>query len=763
MDSKYRVFITILLAILLGGGSLSAATGRALLESKGLLSPNIFKTKAISEQPQTQAVAGVKIDAAGADFLGVNDDYAKNAAYYRQLHPAVAYDGTGNMIQGYEEYQEASTVSTLFWRGRIDDDSGWASTAYLDLYGSVYPSVDYWGSGTVFIGSYVAPLTYQNGGAFMIMNFPSPVNSGSWEGWWVSYASQGWHSIKMTEMAADNGQESWNWGFISAIASRDYPGYDLYDAPHILYQLDSYGYSMISYHAGIDSCRTTSADIDHVTSKTYAVYDFYNVADDQRQMLVRQDYFANWDSTTVALEKGFTDPDRHIAYPVVAANDDQVLVIAATYHDSDPADYDIICWYTDDGDLNNLDSSSYVAYSLEGENYPEISFVGGATFVCTFVKDNVLYASRTDDGGAHWSTPEQVSASGFEVREEYRCADISEGGVWVVYSYNLPGEDQIDLDMVRLDSLDSDGDGIYFYDDNCPTAANLSQTDGDGDGFGDTCDNCQSLANPFQEDGDGDGVGDDCDNCPVTANSGQDDADSDTVGDECDNCLFTSNPDQLDGDSDGIGDDCDNCPMIANFGQEDADTDGVGDECDDCTDTDGDGFGDPGYAANTCATDNCPDINNVDQADGDSDGIGDACDNCAAVSNPGQLDADEDGIGDECDNCTDTDGDGYGDPGYAANTCPDDNCPRVANPDQLDSNSDGIGDACDFICGDADGSGAINILDGTYLINYLYRDGPPPVPLDEAGDVDGGGSINILDVTYLINYLYRGGPAPVCP
>jgi len=60
--------------------------------------------------------------------------------------------------------------------------------------------------------------------------------------------------------------------------------------------------------------------------------------------------------------------------------------------------------------------------------------------------------------------------------------------------------------------------------------------------------------------------------------------------------------------------------------------------------------------------------------------------------------------------------------------------------------------------GDANGDGAINILDATYLINYLYRDGPPPDPY--AGDINGDGSINILDVTYLINYLYKDGPPP---
>ncbi|PKK83577.1 MAG: hypothetical protein CVT49_08060 [candidate division Zixibacteria bacterium HGW-Zixibacteria-1] len=67
-----------------------------------------------------------------------------------------------------------------------------------------------------------------------------------------------------------------------------------------------------------------------------------------------------------------------------------------------------------------------------------------------------------------------------------------------------------------------------------------------------------------------------------------------------------------------------------------------------------------------------------------------------------------------------------------------------------------------YMAGDPNGSGTVNILDCTYIINYLYKGGPAPNPL-QSGDVNGNGSTNILDVTYLINYLYKGGPAPVYP
>ncbi len=67
-----------------------------------------------------------------------------------------------------------------------------------------------------------------------------------------------------------------------------------------------------------------------------------------------------------------------------------------------------------------------------------------------------------------------------------------------------------------------------------------------------------------------------------------------------------------------------------------------------------------------------------------------------------------------------------------------------------------------FICGDANHNGAVNILDVSYIINSLYKGGPPPNPA-QAADVNGNGAVNILDVSYLINFLYKSGPALNCP
>ena len=67
------------------------------------------------------------------------------------------------------------------------------------------------------------------------------------------------------------------------------------------------------------------------------------------------------------------------------------------------------------------------------------------------------------------------------------------------------------------------------------------------------------------------------------------------------------------------------------------------------------------------------------------------------------------------------------------------------------------------ICGDANSDGLVTVGDVVWLIHYLFKGGPAPVPLCKA-NVNGDSIVSISDIVYLINYLFKGGnpPDPFC-
>jgi len=62
---------------------------------------------------------------------------------------------------------------------------------------------------------------------------------------------------------------------------------------------------------------------------------------------------------------------------------------------------------------------------------------------------------------------------------------------------------------------------------------------------------------------------------------------------------------------------------------------------------------------------------------------------------------------------------------------------------------------------DFNADGLVNLGDVTFAINYLYKSGPAPDPM-ELGDVNCDRSVDLGDLVYLISYLYKGGPPPGC-
>jgi hypothetical protein len=62
-------------------------------------------------------------------------------------------------------------------------------------------------------------------------------------------------------------------------------------------------------------------------------------------------------------------------------------------------------------------------------------------------------------------------------------------------------------------------------------------------------------------------------------------------------------------------------------------------------------------------------------------------------------------------------------------------------------------------CGDADNSGAVNVGDIVYLINYIFKNGADPTGPADAND---DGFTNVGDVVYLVRFIFLYGPPPAC-
>lgn len=132
-----------------------------------------------------------------------------------------------------------------------------------------------------------------------------------------------------------------------------------------------------------------------------------------------------------------------------------------------------------------------------------------------------------------------------------------------------------------LGGTDTDGDGIYDKDDECPEVPGLPEFNGcpdsDGDGIQDSLDACPNEAGLAEFDGcpdtDGDGVPDPQDDCPTVAGleslNGCPDADGDGVADNEDECPQEAGPAENNGcpyedrDNDGVLDKDDECPDVA--------------------------------------------------------------------------------------------------------------------------------------------------------------------------------------------------------
>lgn len=68
---------------------------------------------------------------------------------------------------------------------------------------------------------------------------------------------------------------------------------------------------------------------------------------------------------------------------------------------------------------------------------------------------------------------------------------------------------------------------------------------------------------------------------------------------------------------------------------------------------------------------------------------------------------------------------------------------------------------CCVVPGDANHDGVCNVGDAVFLIDRIFRGGPPP-PCPNEADATADCAVSIGDPVYIINYIFKNGPAPIC-
>jgi len=342
-----------------------------------------------------------------------------------QLHPGFGRSFGGTHMAAYRDEAQSNVIFTF----SADDGVSYDPGVYYDT-NSDYPSIKLWG-GERFFGTMVPNYEDCSGAAAYVFETTDPTDSGNYALTYWDWSSNGWYDFIDMEIAVDDSAEDWAWGFNAIVASSTYSGCSpnpYIDGPFINYQTDDAGMGTISWYNNLPGCDHADAAIDHVTAKTYAVYDHDNGAN--FELLVRNDDFTNWDG---AGSLSTINGASNLTYPAVAANDDDMIILAET---DENGNKDIICIY---GNVA-APSTSFVIDSVDDEMFPDVRHVQDDKFVCTYVSDGKLYTSVTEDAGATWSTAEEIDD---DVVEEYKTADICDYANYAMYEFH--NGDDIDI------------------------------------------------------------------------------------------------------------------------------------------------------------------------------------------------------------------------------------------------------------------------------------------------------------------------------
>jgi hypothetical protein len=355
-----------------------------------------------------------------------------------QLHPTIVRTESGILGAVYWD----NDIQNCSWATSTDDGATWTQS-FTDTIPYDYPSSKLWAEDRVFITALPAPIPeFGYGGNTLLVDIPdmnTPMSLFPYAWWWNATSPEynyGFHHMIDCDLACDDSQSYEEYGLISCIMSKTNDQHNLINIPFMQWADPTqfptvWGYWLTSYQ----NCSHTDCVIDPVKVGNYrwmySVYDWYDTSSNLwKLILVTKDFEQLVSGLTLRIT-GI----GNLQCPAISVYNHHLIILAET---DENGNKDIICLYSDNG-WNNIQTSFVVSTSLD-ERYPDIRHIQDTTFLCTFVSDNTLYKSITEDGGATWSTPEAIDT---EVVEEYKTSDLSEYAMKTLYEVDKG--DDIDL------------------------------------------------------------------------------------------------------------------------------------------------------------------------------------------------------------------------------------------------------------------------------------------------------------------------------
>ena len=330
---------------------------------------------------------------------------------YDDYHPTVAGDSSDRLFAAFEITQDEIDYFPDFWYS-LDGGVTWDEAGYFtESIGAEYPDADSNDHG--FYATFGAST--DDPGGLWLVDGSDISNIG---GYVWPFGNSNINDFRHPGISCfTHPTEDWNWGGQGLIG---YNGYDVFDVDgcaFIFYQTDAAGYAtvgwMIDGSNALGNCVHADFAIDEITRNSYAVYD----QEINPELIVRKDNFMTHQYVGAY---DVSDGVNNVMNPSIEANDNTIIVVA----DSDD---DVVCFYSSNGFTTAQQSTVE-----SNASFPEVMLSPDGTFVCSYIKDGVLYTETSADG-AVWADPEAVADN--QVNDEFASHDLAKGltgvfGVW---------------------------------------------------------------------------------------------------------------------------------------------------------------------------------------------------------------------------------------------------------------------------------------------------------------------------------------------